>query len=167
MTERLLLKSVGYNLSMHTNLNDYPRLICARDVAPPAGFEACPIIDPFEAYIGPYFRRRDAKGYEFCLPLDDRHLNAMGNAHGGMLMTFADASMGLTAWEAVPDSPVVTLGMNLTFQSAATAGALLRMSPRITRQTRSVLFIEGDLRIDDQIIAGATSIWKILKSRRE
>ena len=150
---------------MHTNLSDFPLLTSARTVQPPEGFEPCPIIDPFEAYIGPYFRRRVPDGCEFCLPLDDRHLNAMGNAHGGMLLTFADASMGLTAWEAVTDGPVVTLGMNLTFQSAAQAGSLLRITPRITRQTRSVLFIEGDLRVDDQIIAGATSIWKILKAR--
>lgn len=152
---------------MHTNLSDFPLLTSARAVAPPEGFEACPIIDPFEAYIGPYFRRRLPEGCEFCLPLDDRHLNAMGNAHGGLLMTFADASMGLTAWEAVTNGPVVTLGMNLTFQSAVQAGSLIRITPRITRQTRSVLFIEGDLRMDDQIIAGATSIWKILKARRE
>ena len=152
---------------MPTNLSDFPLLTSARTVAPPEGFEICPIIDPFEAYIGPYFRRRVPEGCEFCLPLDDRHLNAMGNAHGGMLMTFADASMGLTAWEAVTDGPVVTLGMNLTFQSAAQVGSLIRITPRITRQTRSVLFIEGDLRTDDQIIAGATSIWKILKARRE
>lgn len=152
---------------MHTNLSDFPVLASARAVQPPEGFEVCPIIDPFEAYIGPYFRRRAPEGYEFCLPLDDRHMNAMGNAHGGMLMTFADASMGLTAWEAVSEAPVVTLGMNLTFQSAAPAGSLLRITPRITRQTRSVLFIEGDLRMDDQIVAGVTSIWKILKAQRE
>ena len=152
---------------MHMNLNDFPTLVCARAVHSPEGFEACPIFDPFEAYIGPYFRRRVPEGCEFCLPLDDRHLNAMGNAHGGTLMTFADASMGLTAWEAVSEAPVVTLGMNLTFQSAAPAGSLLRITPRVSRQTRSVLFLEGDLRMDDQIVAGVTSIWKILKARRE
>ena len=152
---------------MQTTLSGFPLLVAARTVKPPEGFDPCPLIDPFEAYIGPYFRRRGPQGFEFCLPLDERHLNAMGTAHGGMLMTFADASMGLTALEAVADGLAVTLSMNLTFQRAAPAGALLRITPRITRQTRSVLFIEGDLCVDDQIIAGATSIWKILKARPE
>ncbi len=149
---------------MESIFKSFATLAAARSINPPDGFEPCHVIDPFEAYIGPYFRRSSPAGTEFCMLLDERHLNAMGNAHGGLLMTFADAAMGMLAWESVAQHPVVTLGMNLTFQRPAPAGSQLLMTPRITRQTRSMLFIDGELSVDDHIVAGATSIWRVVRS---
>jgi uncharacterized protein (TIGR00369 family) len=134
------------------------------DVPAPPGFRPVDIIDPYEAHIGPYFVRDDADGGQtFALPLDHRHMNAWGSAHGGLLMTFTDAALGMATWRAAGWQPSVTLDMNVSFLRPSTTGDLVTLRPVITRQTKQIVFVRGDLKVGDETIATATSVWKIVK----
>lgn len=135
----------------------------ARRLDPPRGFETLDLFDPFEAYFGPYFVRDLYRGgREFALPLDGRHTNAYRSAHGGVIMSFIDAALGQAAWHASDWGTVVTMDMNVQFLTGAEEGDLLTLAPQITRQGRTVMFIRGDVMVDQTIVATASSVWKIV-----
>jgi len=139
----------------------------ARDVAAPEGYTETPLWDPYEAFMGPLFDKRvvnDAGEEElwmaFCV--DERHLNMRKVVHGGMMATFADATMGSLAWNAMDREPCVTLSMQMNFLRGPKAGDLVECRASMTRQTRSVLFVAGDFFVDGEPVMTASSLWKVI-----
>ena len=133
----------------------------ARPIAPPAGWQPAEQFDPFEAYMGPYFDRFKDGQREFAFYIDDRHTNAAGVAHGGALMTFADAALGYALWDATDRAPCVTVSQQTSFQSAATVGDLITTRPEVVRKTREIVFMRADFKVADRVVFTATAIWKI------
>ena len=133
----------------------------ARHVEAPAGWSHAAQFDPFEAYLGPFFERWVGDAHEFAFILDDRHLNAKGVAHGGALMTFADAVLGYCVWDATERAPCVTVSQQTNFLSAAVVGELIACRPVIIRKTREIIFARGDFQVETRAIFTATSIWKV------
>ena len=60
---------------------------------------------------------------EVTLPLEERHLNQLGIAHGGAVATLADNSMGL-ACLVVAQSLLVTVEFKISFVRPARKGVL-------------------------------------------
>lgn len=133
----------------------------ARSVEAPAGWSHAAQFDPFEAYLGPFFERWVGEAHEFALLIDDRHLNAKDVAHGGALMTFADAVAGYCVWDATERSPCVTVSQQTNFLSAAVAGEFVTCRPIVIRKTREIIFVRCDFQVAERAIFTATSIWKV------
>lgn len=136
-------------------------LTAARAVATPEGWRLAEQFDPFEAFLGPYFERESDGAREYAFRIDDRHTNAQGVAHGGALLTFADAALGYALWNATDRAPCVTVSQQSNFLSAAAAGDLVRCRPEVVRKTREIVFMRADFRVDERIVFTATAIWKI------
>lgn len=139
----------------------------ARQVDAPAGYTETPLWDPYEAFIGPLFDKRiqnDAGEEELWMAfrVDDRHLNMRGVVHGGMLATFADATLGTMAWNTMDRAPCVTLSMQMNFLKGPRAGDLVECRPQLTRRTRSILFVAGDFYVGGDTILTASSLWKVI-----
>ncbi|HTP78593.1 MAG TPA: PaaI family thioesterase [Rhizomicrobium sp.] len=130
--------------------------------APPPGFTLTRLIDPFELHIGPVYEKGEKGARTFALLIDERHVNMRGVIHGGMLMTFADASLGQAAWDACDHANCVTLNMQTQFLAPAKAGDLIEVTPVLTRRTRSLIFLRGDYLVRGEAIFTASSVWKIL-----
>ena len=65
----------------------------------------------FNDHIGPVmFAQVGADEYHFALALEDRHMNSVGVAHGGLMMSVADTGMGTSAFTA---AGVMLLGLLL------------------------------------------------------
>ena len=133
----------------------------ARNVPPPAGWTHAPQFDPFEAYLGPFFERWVEGAHEFALLLDDRHMNAANVAHGGALMTFADAVLGYCVWDATERAPCVTVSQQTNFLASAVVGELIRCRPVVIRKTREIVFARGDFAVGERPVFTASSIWKV------
>jgi uncharacterized protein (TIGR00369 family) len=134
------------------------------DVALPPGYhDAVPLIDPFEAFVFQTFRRYNGDGTTtYGLPIDDRHDNSRGIAHGGLLMTFADSALGYAGIEATGlGGWCVTVSMSSTFLRGVRVGELLEVTPVITRATRSMIFIRGDFLVGSETAFQASSVWKV------
>lgn len=140
-----------------------------RTVEAPEGFVLQPLGDPFEAYVGPFFA---SKGYEtvdytagetatLAFQIDDRHVNAKGICHGGMFLSFADATLGIVAWRAV-DQPTVTLSMQSQFLKPGHVGDWVFTTPKLIRKTPSIIFVESTFEINEEIVFTATSLWKVI-----
>lgn len=133
----------------------------ARDVTAPDGWDPAEQFDPFEAHLGPYFQRLHEGRREYALVIDDRHINAQGVAHGGALLTFADAALGYAIWEATDRGPCVTVSQQSNFLSAAAVGDLVTCRPEVVRKAREVIFMRADFKTGDRIVFTATAIWRI------
>lgn len=136
------------------------------DIPLPAGYEAAtPLVDPFEAYIFQTFRRTNADGtITYALPIDERHDNSRGIAHGGLLMSFADSALGMAAFAATNSAWCVTVSQSSTFLRGVKLGELLEVTPIVTRATRSLIFMRGDFQVGDDVAFQASSVWKIARS---
>lgn len=142
-------------------------LPAARRVDAPEGYAETPLWDPFEAFMGPLFDKRITNGTGevelwMAFRVDDRHLNARGVVHGGMMATFADATLGSLAWNTMNREPCVTLSMQMNFLRGPKAGDLVECRATMTRQTRSVLFVAGDFFVGGEPVMTASSLWKII-----
>jgi len=115
-----------------------------------AGYEKFGDIDPFEDHAGPFYRRILPSGEILCaFEAQTQHCNNAGSVHGGMLMTFADyALFALTSTGL--HSPMVTISFNAEFTAPAFAGELVEARGDIVRQTKSLIFIRGQVFVREE-----------------
>jgi uncharacterized protein (TIGR00369 family) len=134
----------------------------------PPGWTAQDLRDPFEALAGPLYERRHADGRDMAFRVAPQHTNARGIAHGGMIMTFCDASLGAAASDACGGGSIATVTMNVDFVGPARVGDWVVARMRVTRRTRTMIFVTGTLEVPSAdggaaaAVATASSVFKIL-----
>lgn len=116
----------------------------------------------FNAYIGPIrFAQVDAETYHFALLLEERHMNSVGVAHGGLMMTVADAGMGTSAFTAAGQKAVATIDFECDFLAPGKLGQMLHGKAQVVRKAREFLFMQSDLFADTRHVLRASGIWAI------
>lgn len=128
----------------------------------PAGFTETTLIDPFERHVGPVFEQGVKGSKRFALRVDERHVNARGVVHGGMMLTFADAALGQAVWDFTDRVPSVTMNMQAQFIDGARLGELIEVKPELVRRTRALVFVRGDFTADSRTLMTISSVWKLL-----
>jgi uncharacterized protein (TIGR00369 family) len=126
------------------------------------GYRETGLCDPFEIHLGPIYESGEKPNRVFALKIDERHVNRRQVMHGGMLMTFADATLGALAADLSGGAVAVTLNMQSQFLAPAPLGKIVEVKPELTRRTRSLLFIRGDFTVEGEIVMTASSVWKML-----
>ncbi|MEI9991291.1 MAG: PaaI family thioesterase [Rhizomicrobium sp.] len=116
----------------------------------------------FNLHAGPIWRLpADGEVRRFALAVTDKHMNSSGSVHGGMLMTFADIAMSQTA-RAVSDAPACsTVSLTCDFVGPGKLGEILEARVRVTRRTRTMVFLSADIVVGTRAVAVATGLWKI------
>jgi acyl-coenzyme A thioesterase PaaI-like protein len=104
----------------------------------------------------------DGDSYRYAFLADPKHHNRRGVVQGGMLMTFADRSMGMTSWYANGKKPQATVHLDVHFVAAVQIGEFVEAKCRVVRRTRSLIFMSGELSVGDRIVATANGVWKAL-----
>ncbi len=112
------------------------------------------------------FRAIDAQHYEFRAQLSADHMNAAGFTHGGWLMSMLDAGMGSAAHRAI-DAGAATIAFNVNMMGASRVGETILGRALIKRQTRSLVFVQGELMVEDRLLATAEGVWKIIRPSGE
>src|SRR5215475_5744882 len=118
----------------------------------------------FIQLIGPLWQRVVDGEYEYALATQDKHHNRRGLVQGGVLMTFADRSCGMTARFVTGKPMLATVQLDTHFVEAGKIGELLVTRPHVVRSTRSLIFITTEVTVDKRCIAMASGVFKILKS---
>lgn len=134
------------------------------DIAPPPGYDTpVGLVDPFEAYCYQSFQRINADGtISYALALDERHGNGRGVVHGGLLMTFADSTLGFAAWSACANGAwCVTVSQSSSFLRGVRVGDVIEVTPTVSRATRSMIFTRGDYYVGGEMVFQAQSLWKV------
>ena len=114
---------------------------------------------------GVLFRTISETEYEFKSIISENHLNAAGITHGGYLSALIDAGAGTAAHRAAGNAPCVTISLDIKFIGASKVGDKIFGYTKILKKTKTLVFLFCELKCNDEIIASANGIWKILKSR--
>ena len=114
---------------------------------------------------GLLFRNKTATEYEFKSTIKKKHLNAAKITHGGYIASLIDAGAGTSAHRASNNSPCVTVSLDLKFIGASKVGDVIIGKTKILKKTNSLIFLKCELFCDKKIIASASGIWKILKTK--
>jgi len=112
---------------------------------------------------GLLFREVSALEYQFTTTIEDIHLNPGGTTHGGFIMTFLDSGMGNGAHRSSGSQKrIATISLDVKFIAGSKAGAVLLGTARVLKKTRSLIFMQGEIRSGEKLIATAQGIWKII-----
>ena len=114
--------------------------------------------------VGPLWQRLIDGAHEYALVAQDKHHNRRGLVQGGVLMTFADRTCGMTARYVSGRPMLATVQMDTHFVEAGKIGETLVSKPHVVRSTRSLIFITTEITVDKRCIAMASGVFKILKS---
>jgi acyl-coenzyme A thioesterase PaaI-like protein len=114
--------------------------------------------------IGPLWQRVVNGAHEYALITEDKHHNRRGLVQGGVLMTFADRTCGITARYVSGKPTLATVQLDTHFVEAGKIGEVLISRPRVVRSTRSLIFITTEVTVDKRVLAMANGVFKILKS---
>jgi acyl-coenzyme A thioesterase PaaI-like protein len=118
----------------------------------------------FLSLVGPLWQRIVNGEYEYALVAQDKHHNRRGLVQGGLLMTFADRTCGMTARFVSGQPNLATVQMDTHFVDSAKIGEILLSKPRVVRNTRSLIFLTTEVTAGDRCIAMANGVFKVLKS---
>jgi acyl-coenzyme A thioesterase PaaI-like protein len=114
--------------------------------------------------IGPLWERLVDGELEFALITEDKHHNRRGLVQGGVLMTFADRTCGITARHVSGKPTLATVQLDTHFVESGKIGEVLVSKPHVVRSTRSLIFITTEVTVDKRCIAMASGVFKILKN---
>src|SRR5437588_7994795 len=102
--------------------------------------------------IGPLFQRVVGDIHEYALLTEDKHHNRRGLVQGGVLMTFADRTCGMTARYVSGKPTLATVQLDTHFVQPGKIGEVLITRPHVVRATRSLIFITTEVTVDKRVI---------------
>ena len=132
-------------------------------VSLPSDYQVYEYDDPFEDHVGPLGYKVVDGTITFAFLADARHRNTAGTVHGGMLMTFADFALCLTATWDQPGEKCVTVSCNSEFVAPGRPGDLIEASGEVVRRTKSLPFVRGQVYADDRILLNYSAIVKRIR----
>lgn len=128
----------------------------------PEGFRSVPIPDNFVELAGPLWVKPEEDGLRVGLPLEPRHGNVMGVAHGGLLVTVADMVMGMGCGFATGMRwPHPTISLNCDFVHGARIGRFLEGKAKIVRRTENFIFARCELTCGPDVVLSAQGVFKV------
>src|ERR1700687_5180242 len=114
--------------------------------------------------MGPLWQRVVDGAHEYALVAEDKHHNRRGLVQGGVLMTFADRTCGMTARYVSGKPKLATVQLDTHFVESGKIGETLMSRPRVVRSTRSLIFVSSEGTVDKRCIAMPNGVFKILKN---
>jgi len=117
----------------------------------------------FISLVGPLWQRVVNEVHEYAIVAQDKHHNRRGLVQGGLLMTFADRSCGMTARFVSGRPTLATVQMDTQFVDSAKIGEILISKPRVVRATRSLIFMATEVTAGHRCVATASGVFKVLK----
>lgn len=138
----------------------------------PAGFTALPQPQGHIGVVGPLYLRRDKRDpahperdlVQLGFRVEPRHCNPAGILHGGMMATFADMLLPLTAHRltrAAAGRFLPTVSLQIDYLAPSPQGAWIHGEAQLLRATRSLLFMHGLIWADGHLAARASGVLKI------
>jgi uncharacterized protein (TIGR00369 family) len=126
----------------------------------PGGFAPLFRTSPFLDAVGPFYYRRDGTRLVIGLRILEKHANARGLAHGGLLMTLADIALGYnTAYQEDPPGSWVTANLTADFAGAATLGDWVEAHVEVQKSGKRLAFANAYLVVRDERILRASAVF--------
>lgn len=118
--------------------------------------------DKAEDTLGPFFFKKEGDEIHTAFRVEKRHCNAHDSLHGGVMMTFSDYTLCLSANGGAEES-VATVSCNNEFTAPAFEGDLVLGKSEAVKRGRSLVFVRAELTVGDKIILISSAVIKLLK----
>ena len=112
---------------------------------------------------GLYFREISENEYEFKATIRDFHLNKREITHGGFICSLIDSGAGTAVHRTTGQKSCVTVSLDIKFIAPSRIGDDLIGNVQILKKTKSMVFVNCNLKKNDQLIASATGVWKVIR----
>lgn len=121
-------------------------------------FRTSPVLD----LVGPLYCRGENKDLVIGLRAEEKHCNARGTVHGGILATLADVALGYTmAFSSDPPTSLVTANLTLDFAGAARRGDWLEAHVDVQKQGSRLSFANCYIMLKDQRIVRGSAVFLV------
>ena len=130
----------------------------------PPGFVPLPIGGEFTALNGPLYLHHEGERVQLGFRVEARHCNPMHICHGGMLATFVDMLLPVTAHRkssGVGMRFLPTINLQIDYLAPAPLGAWVQGEGQVLRVTRSMVFVQCLAAADGTPAVRASGIFKI------
>jgi uncharacterized protein (TIGR00369 family) len=130
----------------------------------PEGFRAREFGGGFIGVNGPLYARRTEAGFQLGFRVEERHCNPMRICHGGMMATFCDMLLPISAHVMAKDLAqrfLPTINLQIDYLAASPLGAWVQGEAELLRATRSLVFMQGLVQADGVSVARVSGIFKI------
>lgn len=121
-------------------------------------FRTSPVLD----LIGPIYSRGSGNELVLGLRVDQKHCNARGTIHGGILATLADVALGYSmAFATDPPTALVTANLSLDFAGTAQIGNWLETRVDIQKQGARLAFANCFISVGAERIVRASAVFLV------
>jgi acyl-coenzyme A thioesterase PaaI-like protein len=132
---------------------------------PPEGYSLIEWRSGFGTVAGPFYERRGGDfGYARAFRVGAHQTNGMGNAHGGMLLTFADMAFG-HAVRMRRNLWWVTVRLTCDFLSSARVGEWVEGAAEIVAEESDLFGVRGRLWVGDRTVLTGQGLFKGIAAR--
>src|SRR3954447_7837597 len=129
----------------------------------PTGFNRFDGDADFLDLVGPVYARESGDQRVFGLRVEDRHRNAGGVAHGGLLATLVDFALGRAIEaDADDDQPRMTVSLSIDYLRAVESGSWLEAHTRVDRLGGTLAFADCALTVEDDEVVRARAVFAAL-----
>jgi uncharacterized protein (TIGR00369 family) len=130
------------------------------NTAPPQGFRPLFRTSPVLELIGPLYCRGEGLELVTGMRVAEKHCNARGTVHGGVLATLADVALGYTmAFASDPPASLVTASLTLDFAGTAKVGAWLEAHVDVQKQGSRLSFANCYILANEERIVRASAVF--------
>ncbi len=130
----------------------------------PPGFRERSFGEGFIGVNGPLYVKKLELGIQLGFRVEARHCNPMGICHGGMMATFCDMLLPISAHYLSPDIGrrfLPTINLQVDFLGPSAKGAWVQGEAELLRATRNMVFMQGLVTADGNNVARVSGIFKI------
>jgi uncharacterized protein (TIGR00369 family) len=133
----------------------------------PAEFGPILRSSPFLDSIGPLYSKGRGAALVVGLRVEEKHTNARGTLHGGVLAAIADVALGYSiATSTDPPTRMVTASLSVDFAGAAKPGDWIETSVDIQKLGSRLAFANAYFHVGEERIARASAVFQVLAADR-
>jgi len=131
----------------------------------PEGFEPIFRSSPFLELLGPLYNQKMDEGLVIALRAEEKHCNARGSVHGGVLSSLADISLGYNAaFSGKEPIPMVTSSLTIDYAGSAKLGDWIETKTDVQKVGRNVAFANCYFIVNSKRIARASAVFSVLNA---
>ncbi|MDP3815515.1 PaaI family thioesterase [Pseudomonas sp.] len=129
----------------------------------PEGFEPIFRSSSFLDLLGPIYNRKSSTGLVIGLRAEEKHCNARGLVHGGVLSSLADIALGYNAaFAGEQPTPMVTASLTIDYAGAAKLGDWIEIETDVQKVGRSLAFANCYFLVGATRIARASAVFSVI-----
>jgi acyl-coenzyme A thioesterase 13 len=126
----------------------------------PEGFEPLFRTSPFTETVGPLYHRKGSDPLVLGMRILEKHANARGFAHGGVLLTLADLALGYSmAFSEDPPASLITASLSADFAGTAKVGDWIEAHVDVQKSGSRLAFANAYLVVQGERILRASAVF--------